>query len=114
MDDYLDTFGDESFGKKIGGDILLNKKTFLLVRALEIANDLQRKKINDLFSEQDDNKKISQFQNLFTEMKIQELAQNKMKELHDLSLEHLNNTGLTSAHKAEIVDFAQMMLRRNK
>ena len=114
MDDYLDTFGDESFGKKIGGDILLNKKTYLLVSALELANEAKRKKIEGLFTEQDDQKKISQFRNLFDEMKIRELAQNKMKEHHSLSVEHLNKTGLHTARKAEIMDFAQMMLKRSK
>jgi geranylgeranyl diphosphate synthase type II len=49
MDDYLDTFGDENFGKRIGGDILLNKKTFLLVNALQNATDSQKVRIFEQF-----------------------------------------------------------------
>src|SRR5690606_30719806 len=46
QDDYLDAFGDPSkFGKQVGGDILSNKKTFLLIHAYETANVAQRKEL---------------------------------------------------------------------
>jgi geranylgeranyl diphosphate synthase type II len=49
QDDYLDCYGDAAkFGKKPGGDILAGKKTFLLVKTLEVATDAQRRRIHDL------------------------------------------------------------------
>jgi geranylgeranyl diphosphate synthase type II len=49
QDDYLDCYGDSAkFGKKLGGDILAGKKTFLLVKTLEVANDAQRRSIHNL------------------------------------------------------------------
>ena len=56
QDDYLDTFGNDDFGKKIGGDILEGKKTFLYIKALELSNDEDRTKLLTLFSaEQNEN-----------------------------------------------------------
>lgn len=49
QDDYLDCYGNAAkFGKKIGGDILAGKKTFLLVKALEVATDTQRRRMREL------------------------------------------------------------------
>ncbi|MFT2657915.1 polyprenyl synthetase family protein, partial [Escherichia coli] len=49
QDDYLDAFGDpQKFGKEVGGDIKQNKKTFLLLHALETANDQQKKELQEL------------------------------------------------------------------
>ncbi|GHV65070.1 isoprenyl synthetase [Bacteroidia bacterium] len=51
QDDYLDVYGDtEVFGKKIGGDILENKKTFLLIKALELANPTEKKELEEWLS----------------------------------------------------------------
>jgi len=48
QDDYLDCYGGEKFGKQVGGDILADKKTFLLIKTLEIASDAQRREIGEL------------------------------------------------------------------
>lgn len=46
QDDYLDVYGDSKvFGKNIGGDILCNKKTFMLINALALADGIQRKEL---------------------------------------------------------------------
>jgi geranylgeranyl diphosphate synthase type II len=57
QDDYLDCYGDAAkFGKKPGGDILAGKKTFLLVKTLEVATDAQRCRIRELETAADDEK----------------------------------------------------------
>src|SRR6185295_12929377 len=49
QDDYLDAFGDpEKFGKQVGGDIVAGKKTFLLIKTLEVATDVQRREMEGL------------------------------------------------------------------
>ena len=60
QDDYLDAFGDpEIFGKKPGGDIMANKKTFLLIQAMKVASETQQKELSRLLS-LDDKAKFSQ------------------------------------------------------
>ena len=114
MDDYLDTFGDENFGKKIGGDILLNKKTFLLVNALQKANEDQKKRIFELFEESNEEKKIKAFQELYREMGVTEIALNTMEELHDKSVNALMSSSLAEEDKERIKHLGEVMLRRTK
>ena len=57
QDDYLDTFGDpETFGKQVGGDIIVNKKTFLYLKCLEVSSDTDQKKLRHFYKRKlDDN-----------------------------------------------------------
>ncbi|MCD6347445.1 MAG: polyprenyl synthetase family protein, partial [Bacteroidales bacterium] len=73
QDDYLDSFGDPAvFGKKIGGDILSNKKTLLLIKAYEKTGSSDFKKLNKLFSARkiDSAKKIREVVNIFRELEV--------------------------------------------
>jgi geranylgeranyl diphosphate synthase type II len=68
QDDYLDAFGDpETFGKQVGGDIIVNKKTYLFLKALAFSNDTQAQLLQDLFSKQltDNEDKIRIVKDLF-------------------------------------------------
>jgi len=112
MDDYLDTFGDDSFGKRIGGDILLNKKTFLLINAMQHANADQKARINELFEEQDEEAKISGFQTMFKEIGVAKIALDKMEELHDKSVEAIMTSGLSEEDKRKMIELGEIMLRR--
>jgi geranylgeranyl diphosphate synthase type II len=114
MDDYLDTFGDENFGKRIGGDILLNKKTFLLVNALQNATDSQKVRIFEQFEEKDEETKIAAFQDLYKEMNIPQIALDTMEELHKKSVDAVNATALAEEDKARIIGLGEVMLRRTK
>lgn len=112
MDDYLDTFGDDTFGKRIGGDILLNKKTFLLINALNHANADQKARMEKLFEETDEETKISGFQSLFREIGVAQIALDKMEELHDKSVEAVMSTSLSEENKTRLIEFGEIMLRR--
>ncbi len=68
QDDYLDAFGDpKTFGKQLGGDIIENKKTYLYLKAMEFANEIDKQELLELFSIQmDDNEvKINQVKEIF-------------------------------------------------
>jgi geranylgeranyl diphosphate synthase, type II len=83
-DDFLDAFGNhEKVGKKPGGDIIQNKKTFLLITAMNDANPVQRKKFIELFSEKNEQKKINETLQLFDELNIKSKTVNKMHEYFD-------------------------------
>lgn len=114
MDDYLDTFGDENFGKRIGGDILLNKKTFLLVSAMQKASAEEMDRINTLFDETNEEEKIAAFQQLYRDMGIPEIALSKMEELHNQSIEALMSTSISDEAKERIKHLGEVMLRRTK
>ena len=112
MDDYLDTFGDDSFGKRIGGDILLNKKTFLLINAMQHANADQKARITELFEEKNEEAKISGFQEIFKEIGVVKIALDKMEELHDKSVEAIMSSGLSEDDKRRMIELGEIMLRR--
>lgn len=112
-DDYLDAFGDEkSFGKKIGGDILMNKKTYLLITALKQADAETRKKIFDLFEVQDEDKKIAQMLEIFTMLGVNEITFAKMEALYRQSLEALNRLTLDKESKKMLFELAEMVYHR--
>ena len=114
MDDYLDTFGDENFGKRIGGDILLNKMTFLLVNALQMANSEQKNTISELFKETDEEKKIASFQALYRDLGIPKVALDTMDELHKKSVNAVMSSSIPEADKNKIIELGEVMLRRTK
>lgn len=81
QDDLLDTFGNQdSFGKNIGGDIVSNKKTFLLINALKFADENQLMELNKWLHVIDFNRaeKIERVKNVFSNLEIQEITQKKI------------------------------------
>lgn len=108
QDDYLDTFGTEDFGKKIGGDILEGKKTFLYIKALELGNEEDRAKLLELYStDLDEDYKIAEVKKLFIKYglntlltdHIEQYTLKAFKEIEELSVENskklvLKNFGL--------------------
>ncbi len=83
MDDYLDTFGDSKiFGKKIGNDILSNKKTFLLTKAFEVANKKQKVNLSKLLKMSPSTDKIKYAQLLFIELGIDKTALKSAQEIN--------------------------------
>jgi len=114
MDDYLDTFGDADFGKTIGGDILRNKKTFLLVTAMQNANTEQKERIKDLLQEEQEGKKVAGFINLYLEMNIAQTCLDEMEILHQKAIASLNNSTLSSDSAEPLLQLSQLMLKRKK
>ena len=112
MDDYLDSFGDDTFGKRIGGDILLNKKTFLLINAIQHANAEQKVRMDQLFLEKDEEAKISGFQEIFKEIGVGKIALDEMEVLHDKSVEAIMSSSLSEENKSKIIELGEIMLRR--
>lgn len=112
QDDYLDAFGDpEKFGKQVGGDIMANKKTFLLIHALETISLSQKKKLNDLFSSKEENK-VSEVLQVFKESKVDEWAM-QLKEKYLLqAFEHLNSISVPQERKEPLKNLAHFLIER--
>jgi geranylgeranyl diphosphate synthase type II len=113
QDDYLDAFGDpEKFGKQIGGDIIANKKTFLLIHALEKASDKQKNELNRLLTTNYPDK-VEKVLEIFTDCKVDEWAlQLKEKYLNE-ALDHLEDIAVLSKRKEPLMELAHFLVKRN-
>lgn len=92
QDDLLDVYGDpKTFGKNIGGDILCNKKTFLLINALSVASEEQRQVMEDWMARKtyDAQEKIAAFTNLYNELSIRDLTERRIEGYYRMANEDL-------------------------
>lgn len=115
QDDWLDVYGDEnSFGKKIGGDICENKKTFILLKALEMSDEKNRSRLQEWIKKTnfDPNEKIEAVRKIFTLTGASEATRALMKQYHDLALEALNQLKIADSDKNELRNFAAKVLSR--
>ncbi len=113
-DDYLDAFGtEEKIGKQIGGDILANKKTFLLLKAFEKANSQQKEELTNLIQTNEPNK-VENVLALFEELDIKKEAQ-KIKQLYcDKAFAILESIPVMQLRKQSLFELANMLLNREK
>ncbi|MDD2594347.1 MAG: polyprenyl synthetase family protein [Bacteroidales bacterium] len=116
-DDYLDTFGNEQiFGKKIGGDIVNNKKSWLLVECIRLATGEKRTELNRIMAmdENQNAEKIASMQNLYVDLGIKESAKKKILEYHDKAMDVIRNIGLSDVQIEQLSIFAEQIIHREK
>ena len=112
QDDYLDAFGDpDKFGKQVGGDILSNKKTFLLLHALETATAHQQKELRDLLTASSDSK-IEKVLQIFRDCKVDEWALQLKNKYLDEAFTHLEDIAVLSKRKEPLKELAQFLIKR--
>jgi len=112
QDDYLDAFGDpKKFGKQPGGDIKANKKTFLLIQALSIASDGQKKELKKLMdgNAKDKTEKVLQ---LFQDCKVNEWALQLKNKYLDEAFAHLEDVAVLSKRKEALQEMAKFLVQR--
>jgi geranylgeranyl diphosphate synthase type II len=113
MDDLLDVYGDaKTFGKKIGGDILCNKKTFLLIHALQDAESMDE--LTNWLNKQafGPDEKIKTVTGIYNKLGLKELTQDKILEYYDKGMSCLGKVGVTSNRKQELKALAGQLLSR--
>ena len=116
-DDLLDVYGDKAvFGKKIGGDIRENKKTYLYLRALEEADESSRNELLRLFSSTDfdEEEKFQAVLSIFNNLKIKEKTENKIEELVQQAFIELDKIQISDSKKKIFKDLAVELSRRIK
>jgi geranylgeranyl diphosphate synthase type II len=116
QDDYLDVYGDpEVFGKAIGGDILCNKKTYMLINAFNLANDEQRKRLQQWVNADnpDPRQKIEAVTQIYNEIGISQLAEQKIKHYFNESRKYLEAINLPKERKLELEAYTDIMMKRN-
>ncbi len=117
QDDILDTFGDpEKFGKRVGGDIAQNKKTFLVLKTIEVANEADKNKLLTLMQShpEDEEDKIKTVKAIFQKNNIQHLANVIKGAYQDKAMFHLDNVKIPSERKSHLQALADQLLKRNE
>ncbi|WP_132055012.1 polyprenyl synthetase family protein [Pseudocnuella soli] len=112
QDDYLDAFGDpEKFGKQVGGDIKANKKTFLLIHALQTADKGQRESLQHLMLTNSDNK-VDDVLQLFRQTGVDQWARELQDNYLHQALQHLEDIAVTSSRKEPLRQLALYLVQR--
>lgn len=112
QDDYLDAFGDpQKFGKQVGGDILANKKTFLLIHAMESASTHQQKELGKLLTGNEAGK-IENVLKIFRDCKVDEWALQLKNKYLDEAFAHLEDIAVLSKRKQPLKELAQFLVQR--
>ncbi len=115
QDDLLDVYGDPTqFQKKLGGDIVENKKTFLLINAYQRADDAQKAELDRWVNAQayEPAEKIAAVTHLYTVLGIDQLAQQKIEELFAESLKSLDQVKVPEEKKTQLRLFANKLMGR--
>lgn len=115
QDDILDVYGDpEKFGKQVGGDIISNKKTYLLIKALELAKDEDAVELSNLLTATnfDSTEKVTAVTRIYDSLNIRQYAEDAMQAYADKAFEALEQINLPDVQKQYLHDFADGLLVR--
>lgn len=114
LDDLLDAFAvdSEKFGKQIGGDIISNKKTFMFLKAVELANEKQQKQLAKLLKTKDATKKIEGVLEIYNDLKIKELCQIEADKHTAIAINCLAKVSANATKKESLKKFANELLNR--
>jgi len=116
QDDLLDSFGNaEKFGKKVGGDIVRNKKTFLILKALELANPADKADLLHLMNTPTNNEqtKIQEVTTLLRQLNVPDLAKEERNLYHRQAIAHLDQVAVPDARKLTLYELAEFLLDRD-
>jgi geranylgeranyl diphosphate synthase type II len=115
QDDILDVYGDaEKFGKQVGGDILANKKTFLLLTALELADGDAETELKHWLAKDGGDDKVIAVTGIFNRLGILQRAQQKMDDLYREAMQHLDAIPVPQERKSMLRDLAMMLMQREQ
>ncbi|PLX24210.1 MAG: isoprenyl synthetase [Salinivirgaceae bacterium] len=115
QDDLLDAFGDlKTFGKKIGGDIVANKKTFLLLKALEIAQGAYRDELTSLINKKDikEDEKISGVLDIYNSLNIKAITEDFMLQHFNKAFDYLGKIDIPEQNKETLKQIAENLVGR--
>ena len=115
QDDYLDTFGDpETFGKQVGGDIIENKKTFLYLKALEVADKETAKKLKYFYKRKrkDNTIKVTEVTRIFQIFDIPLLISEEIKSYTQKAFDTLDKMSISQENKDKLKNFGTWLMNR--
>ncbi|MGV3509445.1 MAG: polyprenyl synthetase family protein [Sphingobacteriaceae bacterium] len=115
QDDILDVYGDpEKFGKQVGGDIIANKKTFLLIKALELAEGLDKEELSFWLNDEnsDPKTKVDAVTEIYNRLGVRQLAEHQMNTFAEKALSALEQIPANADKKKALRTFAEQLLIR--
>ena len=115
QDDFLDVYGDsEIFGKSIGGDIVSNKKTYMLINAFNCSTVAQKAELARwiTMNTPDADKKIAAVTRLYNDIGVNKMAEKKIAHYFDNSRQYLDAVAVAPERKAELVAYVSRMMKR--
>lgn len=116
-DDYLDSFGNTlTFGKAIGGDILCNKKTWLLVEAVKRADTHEYSELSSILTSTviNPDNKIERVLSIYNKLGVKAAAEQAVTEYHKKAQEAINDTDLTESQKMQLFSFGEALINRDR
>lgn len=116
QDDLLDVYGDQAvFGKKIGGDILCNKKTYLYINAYNLSNQTQRAELDRwaLYDGDDPDSKIAGVRAIYDAVGVKRLSEKLIAKFFEEGLAKLDKVSLSESRKSVMCDYAKSLMNRN-
>ena len=116
QDDVLDSFGDIALGKKIGGDILEGKKTFLMVQALNRATAEEREVLTTTHLRKDisNDEKIAIVKSLYDRLDVKRVAEQQIELRFERALAVLDTLSIAGERTESLVEFARNLMGRKK
>jgi geranylgeranyl diphosphate synthase type II len=113
QDDFLDLYADpDKFGKQVGGDIITNKKTFLLLKAQELANTEQQKALAVMLEETNDARKVAMAKSLFSEIGVDKLAKDLMYSYYHKAKIEIAAIAVAEEDKKELIALGEYLINR--
>jgi geranylgeranyl diphosphate synthase, type II len=114
-DDLLDAYADsKKFGKQVGGDIIANKKTFLLIKSLELAKENQRQELQDWISKKKFSKteKVKAVKDIYDNLAISSVTEKKINSYFKKGFSRLKNLDCSANGKTELIKFTELLIGR--
>jgi geranylgeranyl diphosphate synthase type II len=113
LDDMLDAYAeDNNFGKQVGGDIISNKKTFLLIKAMELSSGTKIDKLERALGESDPAQKIKNVLAIYDELNVKAFCKEEADKHTKEAIRHLNDIKAGAARKKQLEEMAYQLLNR--
>lgn len=115
QDDFLDVYGDiKVFGKQIGGDIVANKKTFMLIKAQELAKGDDKIRLHELLTAKniEREKKVLSVTEIYNNLDIRNIVQNRIQELNKKAADFLDKVSVIENKKSELKKLTEKLINR--
>lgn len=116
-DDLLDVYADEEiFGKSVGGDIKDNKKTYVFLKALEMADESEKKELLHMFSitDMDETEKFTKVKAIFDSVGVKEITEEAIAHYTDLCIEDIGHIHAQEENKTNLLSLVHQLQTRNK